>query len=156
MDITIRKATLQDCEALCDIHVSSIRGLGRSHYSEAEVEAWARGRTPARYEQHIAERQVILAQDRSTPVGFGTLDLATGKLVQLYVRPEYARQGIGSLILDELLRLARAAGLGELHCLSSLNARDFYLAAGFQPGQKCKNRFRDGSEVDCILMKKSL
>jgi hypothetical protein len=43
--------------------------VGRSHYSEAEVEAWSRGRTPARYGEHISERQVIIAEHGSLPVG---------------------------------------------------------------------------------------
>ena len=154
MAITIRRATHQDRETLCEIHVSSIRGLGKSHYSEAELEAWAGGRTPERYEAHISERYVIIAQDGSMPVGFGTLDPATGELVQLYVSPECARKGVGTRLLDELLRVARAAGHREVHCLASLNARDFYIDAGFQPGAKCKHRFRDGGEVDCIPMKK--
>ena len=54
MEITIRKATHQDREALSEIHVSSIRELGKSHYSEAEIDAWSGGRTPARYEEHIS------------------------------------------------------------------------------------------------------
>ena len=70
MEITIRKATHQDREALREIHVSSIRELGKSNYSEAEVDAWSGGRTPARYEEHISERHVIVAQNRSMPVGF--------------------------------------------------------------------------------------
>ena len=90
------------------------------------------------------------------PVGFGTLDLTTGEINQLNVRPEYARKRIGTQIFDELLGVARAAGLREVHCKSSLNASDFYVNAGFQPGQKCKYRFRNGGEVDCIPMMKLL
>ncbi|MGD9002586.1 MAG: GNAT family N-acetyltransferase [Anaerolineae bacterium] len=156
MEITIRKATQEDCEALGEIHVSSIRGLGRSHYSDAEVEAWSRRRTPARYEEHISRRHVIVAEHGSLPVGFGTLDLAAEEITQLYVRPRYAGKGIGGLILDELLRVAREAGVREIHLKSSLNARDFYVKAGFQPGRTCKHRFRDGGEVDCIPMRKRL
>ena len=156
MEITIRKATHQDREALCEIHVSSIRELGKSHYSEADVDAWSKGRTPACYEGHISERHVIVAQKRSIRVGFGTMDLTTGEIIQLYVRPEYARKRIGTLMLDELLCVARAAGLREVNCISSLNARDFYVDAGFQPGQKCKHRLRDGGEVDCVPMNKLL
>ena len=74
----------------------------------------------------------------------------TGVVVQLYVRAEYARKGIGTKILEELLSMARAADLREVHCVSSLNAEIFYTNAGFQSGQKCKHRFRDGSEIDCI------
>ena len=156
MEIEIRKATHQDGETLCEIHVTSIHELGKSHYPETEIEAWSRGRTPDRYEKHIRERQVVVAQHRSIAVGFGTLDHTTGEILQLYVRPEYARKRIGTQILEELLNLARAAGLCEVRCISSLNARDFYVNAGFQSGQKCKHRFRDGGEVDCILMKKLL
>jgi len=79
MEITIRKATHKDREILCDIHVSSIRELGMSHYSEAEVNTWSTGRTTARYEDHISESHVIIAQKRSKPVGFGTLDITTGE-----------------------------------------------------------------------------
>jgi len=44
VEIKIRKATQQDRDALCQIHVSAIRGLGTSHYSAAEIDAWSRGR----------------------------------------------------------------------------------------------------------------
>ena len=156
MDIAIRKATLQDCEAMCKIHVSSIRELGKSHYSEADIEAWSGGRTPERYKTHITERYVIVAQHKTVPVGFGTLDLSTAEILQLYISPEYARKGIGTLILDELLSMAKAAGLQEIYLIASLNAMDFYIHAGFQLGQVCKHQFRNGGEVDCVPMKKLL
>jgi GNAT superfamily N-acetyltransferase len=156
MQITTRPAGLQDCDAICEIHLASIRGLGKSHYTAAEVEAWAAGRTPARYEEHITQRHVIIAQHGSTPVGFGTLDPVAGELLQLYVRPEYARQGTGSRLLAELERLARAAGLRQLDCLASLNATDFYLKAGYQPGARCKHYLRNGGQIDCIPMTKIL
>ena len=155
MEIKIRKATYQDCEALCEIHVSAIRELGRTHYSEEEIDVWSRGRTPGRYEKHISERDVIIAENKSIPMGFGTLDLATGELVQLYVHPKYARKGIGTLILEELMNMARKAGLGEMHCFSSLNAEAFYISAGFQAGHKCKRQL-NGGEIECVPMRKSL
>jgi putative acetyltransferase len=156
MKIKIRKATPQDCEVLSEIHISAIRELGKTHYSEAEVDAWSRGKTPERHEKHIRERQVVVAQHRSIAVGFGTLDLTTGEVVHLYVRPENARKGIGTQILEELLGMARAVGLRELHCISTLNAESFYANSGFQSGQKCKHRFRDGGEIDCVAMKRVL
>ena len=156
MEVTVRRATLEDCEALCDIHVSSIRELGGSHYLEAEVEAWARGRTPARYERLISEKHVVVAEHGSVPVGFGTLDVPTGEIVQLYVRPDCARQGVGTLIIDELVRVVRAAGGRLVHCIASLNARPFYVSAGFEPGPMRKHRLRSGLEVDSIPMKKHL
>ena len=156
MEIRLRKATQWDCEELCTIHISAIRELGKSHYSEAEVDAWSRGKTSERYEKCISERHVIVAEHRSIPVGFGTLDLTTGEIRQLYVRPEYARKHIGTQILEELLNTAKAKSLHEVHCLSSLNAEIFYASAGFRSGRKCRHRFRDGGEIICIPMKKRL
>jgi N-acetylglutamate synthase-like GNAT family acetyltransferase len=156
MKIKIRKATPQDCEVLSEIHISAIRELGKTHYSEAEVDAWSRGKTPERHEKHIRERQVVVAQHRSISVGFGTLDLTTGEVVHLYVRPEHARKRIGTQILEHLLGMARAAGLREVYCISSLNAEAFYANSGFQSVQKCKHRFGDRGEIDCIAMKRLL
>ena len=155
MEINIRKATIQDCKALCEIHISSIRELTMSHHSEEEIEVWSSGRTPDRYEKHISERQVIIAQDMSLPVGFGTFDPTTGELIQLYVRPEYARKGVGKQILEELINITMASGLREIHLLSSLNAEAFYAKAGFQSGQKGKHLL-NGGEIYCIPMKKRL
>ena len=154
--IHLRKATQRDREVLCQIHVSSIRELGKSHYSEAEVDAWSSGRTPERYERHIADRHVVVAQHGSKPVGFGTLDVTTGDILQIYVRPEYARKGIGRRILRVLLSEARKQSLPEVRCLSSLNAEAFYLDSDFCAGQRCRHRFPNGGEMDCIPMSRIL
>ena len=102
------------------------------------------------------ERFVIVAEHKTIPVGFGTLDLSIGEILQLYVSPEYARKGVGTLILDDLLMVAKSAGLHEIRLLASLNAKDFYIHAGFEAGQVCKHQLRSGGEVDCIPMKKYL
>jgi len=156
METTIRGATLEDCEALCEIHVASIRELGRTHYSPEEVDAWAAGKTPARYEKRIAEQHVVVAERAGVPVGFGTFDPATGEIVQLYVHPDHAREGVGTRILEHLLQAARAAGCSVVHCAASLNARDFYVKAGFEAGPTRTRRFRSGGEVDCVAMTKRL
>lgn len=154
--IRIRRATQHDREALCEIQVSAIRQLGRTCYSEDELEAWSHGLTPQRYEKPISEHHVIVAESRSTVVAFGTLDCTTGKVIAVYVRPCCARQGIGARALTELLREARKRGLQEVHCESSLCAAAFYQNAGFESGDKRKHRFRDGTEIDCIPMTKPL
>jgi putative acetyltransferase len=156
MEIKIRKATLQDCEAMCEIHVSSIRELGKSHYSKAEIDAWSRGRTPKRYQKHISESYVIIAEHKGAAVGFGTLDPRAGEIVQLYIQPEYARKSIGAQILEELFTKALGAGHHEVYLIASLNAEAFYSKAGFESGPICKHQFHDGGEVDCIPMKKRL
>ena len=152
----IRRATQQDCDALCEIQVSAIRELGGTHYSEAELAAWSRGRTPDRYERPIAEQYVIVAAQSCQIVGYGVLDTPNGKVGAIYVRPDFARQGVGTAILRELLREAKRNGLCQVCCESSLCAERFHAKAGFEAGRKCGRRFRSGEEIDCIPMTKSL
>lgn len=154
--IQVRKAGLQDCAAICKLHASSIRILGRSHYSAEDVDAWAGRWEPADYHHIVTDNEVLLACRGDSVLGFGTLDLEKGEIRQLYVHPDHPRQGIGTRLLDELLALARAAGLASIHLESSLHALDFYLQAGFQEGEHRKHRFRRGGEIDCISMTKQL
>lgn len=45
---------------------------------------------------------------------------------------DWIRKGIGSAILRKCVRDARASGIRELECYSSLNAERFYGALGFE------------------------
>lgn len=150
--IQIREAGLEDCEVICGIHASSIRILGRSHYSKEDVEAWAGRWEPADYEHIVTDNEVLLACRGDRVLGFGTLDLDKAEIRQLYVHPDHPRQGIGTKLLNEMLSRARTAGLDSLHLESSLHALDFYLQAGFVEGERCKHRFRRGGAIDCISM----
>ena len=154
--VTIRKATQKDREALCQIQVSAIRELGKSHYSAADLEAWTSGLSPHRHGKYIADRFVIVAEAGSEILGFGALDPDSGDVCAVYVRPDYARKGIGSTILVTLIAEAKRLGHHQLHCHASLNAREFYQRRGFKPGQVCKHRFGDGREIDCISMTMTL
>lgn len=154
--VNLRKASQQDREILCDIQVSAIRELGKSYYSESELDAWSSGLCPERHAKWIAERHVIVAELESEVVGFGSLDRATGEICAIYVRPAHARHGIGTNLLDGLVSEARRLGFGEVRCESSLSAVSFYENAGFQSGRVRKHRFRDGREIDCIPMRRAL
>ncbi len=154
--VRIRRATAADCHSLCKIQVSAIRELGRSHYSDTEIDAWSRGIGPEHYEKPIAECCVVVAERDSQAVGFGILNTATGSIAALYVVPEFARQGIGTAILEELIREARRCGLPRIHCESSLCAEDFYISAGFEAGPRHVHRFRSGEEIGCVPVAKKL
>lgn len=154
-DIKLRRATQQDREALCETERTAILTLGRSHYTEAEVDAWASGLSPERYEAAIADDYVVVAERDARVIGFGQLEL-DGEVAALYVRPELAWHGVGLALLEALQAEARRARLPMVYCKASLCAEAFYRRAGFFSGQRCKHRFRDGREIDCIPMTKVL
>lgn len=119
--------------------------------------AWGDGLSPERYMAVDSPRRLVLiAEIDARAVGFGILDFDTGEITAMYVLPAFARQGIGTTLLNELLTEAGREGLSRVHCQSSLFAEAFYQKAGFGSGQRGKHKFRDGQEIDYIPMIKTL
>lgn len=150
--IKIRKATQQDRETLCNIDILAIRELGKIHYSEIELNTWLKSLSSKRYQNSITNRYTIVAELNSKIIGFAVLNQITGKITAIYVEPQYTRQGIGTKILNALISEGQKLGLNSLHCDASLSAAEFYKSIGFQAGEKCKHKFSNGIEIDCIPM----
>jgi GNAT superfamily N-acetyltransferase len=54
-----------------------------------------------------------------------------GHIRHFAIHPEWTRRGIGRALLDRCVEEARARGVGNLECFSTLTAEAFYRAAGF-------------------------
>jgi predicted GNAT family N-acyltransferase len=65
-------------------------------------------------------------------VGTGRVD-PLGKIGRVAVLPQYRGRGIGAAIMGELVRLARDAGLDEVHLNAQASATGFYERLGFRP-----------------------
>jgi ribosomal protein S18 acetylase RimI-like enzyme len=82
---------------------------------------------------------VIGAFDGTPMVGMASLRYrlteTVAQLVSLHVSRAYRRQGVATLLLDELLRLARQSGARELYVSASEteSAVGFYTRHGFAP-----------------------
>jgi len=62
------------------------------------------------------------------------LDNGTAELEALFVRPEFTRNGIGSLLIEDMTAQARLLGVQTVTIQGDPNAEDFYLAIGAVPG----------------------
>lgn len=158
-ELILRLSRPGDGAAMSEIQVTAIRELGLTHYSQAEVDAWS-GRedgrlSPERMEQRLAECFGVVAEVGGAPVAFGLL-ADGGEVGALYVRPAYARQGIGSAVLGELQSEARRQGLRQVWTTAALCAEDFYASAGFTAQERCRHRFRGGTEIECVRMIRTL
>src|SRR5689334_10139081 len=95
----MRRAKPEDDAALRAVHAAAVRSACRGHYADDEVEAWAARAVAAGWEDDVARRDVVVAEEGTRVVGFGVLDPDLAELRALYVRPDAARGGTGAALL---------------------------------------------------------
>ena len=74
--------------------------------------------------------RVALADERI--VGFATLlfgDVA--ELEDLFVDPDWMRQGVGTALIEDAVAIARSRGFTRIEVTGNDHAREFYAAVGF-------------------------
>jgi GNAT superfamily N-acetyltransferase len=174
---TIRAARPDDVPALRELIPRSARGLSAGFYSEAETEAalryvfgvdaqlicdgtyliaegdgelrgcggWSRRRTLYGGDQH---------KQREDPL----LDPATGsaRIRAFFVAPEFARQGIGRLLLEECARAAYAAGFRRLELMATLPGIPLYAAFGFIEREETVEVLPNGVAIRFVRMERAL
>src|SRR4051812_35349674 len=99
--MTIRRATIDDADAICDVHVRSIRGLCAADYTPEQIEAWAGRKKPELYSRAMSEggeTMFVAIDDAGRIVGFVAFKQA--EIYGLYVAPEAVGRGAGSALLD--------------------------------------------------------
>jgi len=156
MMIQIRRAEEADLGGICEAHTRAIREVCSSHYTPAEIEAWAGRLFPGVHGEAIRSNEFFVAVEGSSILGFGQLNLETEEVRGVYVHPAAVRRGVGSLLVAELERRARSAGLLKLHLDASLNSVSFYRHAGFQIDGHATHSFSGEVEIACVRMSKDL
>src|SRR4029450_11478526 len=106
--LALRPFLPADAPLLAEIFRASVAELTGDDYSEAQQEAWA---ASADDEGTVAARVggalPLLGTIDGSPVGFASL-AGTERIDMLYVHPAAAGQGVGSMLIDALEKLAAA------------------------------------------------
>ena len=156
----IRFARPEDRSAMAALHKASIRScLGA--YTEEQVAAWTAAIRPEAYDQALADKVVLVAEDlrpesRHALLGLGILDVdretRTGDIRALYVAPGAQCRFVGSQLLECLALEARSQGAERLTVHATLNSRDFYEGCGFRKVADAEHRLPGGAVLPCLLM----
>jgi putative acetyltransferase len=154
--LVVRRARDEDAQAVFEVHTRAIREVCASHYSAAEVEAWASRRPAGSHVTAIRSREFFVATDDAGVVGFAQLDPDSGEVEAVYVHPRAVRRGAGTRLLLTLEEVARVRGLSMLRLKSTLNAVPFYQRAGFRVEAPAKHRISPELELACVAMRKEL
>jgi GNAT superfamily N-acetyltransferase len=175
--IALRKATLEDIPVLRSLIADSVRILQAGYYTSEQREG-ALGTVFGVDTQLIRDGTYMVAEAGTEVVGCGgwsrrrtafgsddaterdsaLLDPATeaAKIRAFFVRPQWARQGIGSRILEACEAAAAAEGFTCMELVSTLPGEPMYRARGFVPGEPFEVPLPNGVRLPVIRMTKMI
>jgi GNAT superfamily N-acetyltransferase len=180
-EFTLRLATEADIPALHALIEASIRGLQAGDYTPAQLEG-ALGTVLGLDTQLIADRTYFLAESLDqnikgrSPAGCGgwskrktlfgadrgpgrepdLLDPATdaAKVRAIFVHPDFARRGLGSLILVAVENAARQAGFRRFEMGSTLTGVPLYRLKGYVEVERIAVPLWNGEALPVVRMVK--
>jgi len=125
-----------DVPVLAAIFVAAIEELTGDDYSEAQQQAWAAAAEdePA-FGKRLAGQLTLIATLHNAPVGFASLKGAD-HIDMLFVHPSVAGQGVASMLVDALEKLAGARGAKNLSVDASDTAEPLFRKRGYVPKQR--------------------
>lgn len=131
MDVRFREATAADLPALEVVRRQALEHGLSGEYDRPAVAAAVTAESGFADAVADPERLVVVAESEVTAFAVGVCDLATGRVVGVYVAPEYEREGWGTRVVDRLEAAASEAGVTALTAAVPRNARGFFAASGF-------------------------
>lgn len=183
MTVHVRKATSADIPRLREVIEASVRGLQARDYTPAQIDG-ALQSVYGVDTQLIADGTYFVAElarsghsaplivacggwsQRKTLYGGdqyhgredSLLDHArdAAKIRAFFVHPEWARQGIGSLILDACENAAIAAGFRRLEMGATLSGVAFYRAKGYVEVENQSVPLANGESLPIVKMAKTV
>lgn len=130
-DVCIRRYRFGEEPALFEVFYSAIHLVARRDYSTEQIRAWA----PRDLDQKLWATRIrginpFVAELAGELVGYADLQ-ANGYMDHFFVSGHHGRRGIGTALMNHLLREARPASLTELTSDVSRTAQPFFESFGF-------------------------
>ncbi|MDA9466032.1 GNAT family N-acetyltransferase [Bradyrhizobium sp. CCBAU 53415] len=124
-----------DVPVLAAIFAASIEELTGDDYSEAQQEAWMEAAEDEEFGKRLASDLTLIATLEGSPVGFASLR-GNDHIRMLYVHPAVAGQGIATMLVDALEKLAGGRGATSLSVDASDTAEGFFARRGYTAQQR--------------------
>ena len=181
MSIRIRKASPEDVPRLREIIEASVRGLQSDDYSPAQIDGALKSvygvdtqliadgtylvaEHPTETGPEIvacggwSQRKTLYGGDQFAGREDSQLDPArdAAKIRAFFVHPNWARRGIGTLILQACENAARDAGFTRLEMGATLSGVAFYKAKGYVEIENQSVALGNGEALAIVKMTKKL
>ena len=173
----IRKARMDEREAIRELIAESARHLSRQHYSDTQIEAAIA--TVFGVDTDLIEdgtyfvvesegqlagcggwskRKTLFGGDQFLSRDAGYLDPESepAKIRAFFIHPDHARKGIGRTILSRCEDEARAQGFRALELMATLPGIEFYKSCGFVETGNFDLDLTDAVKLELVPMRKEL
>ena len=132
----LRPFLAADTPVLAAIFVAAIEELTGDDYSEAQQQAWASAADDEeQFGKRLGSELALIATLQNSPVGFAALKGAD-HIDMLYVHPSAVGQGVASMLIEALEKLAGGRGAKSLTVDASDNAQEFFEKRGYVGKQR--------------------
>ena len=173
----VRLATLADVPGLQKLIEQSARGLSPGYYTAAQIESSLRyvfgadTRLIADGTYYVVEaeermvacggwsrRRTLFGGDQMKQGEDPLLDPANeaARIRAFFVHPEWARRGLGTLLIERSVEAARSAGFLRMELVATLPGEPLYRAAGFAETERFSLRLPDGTDVPVVRMSRTI
>lgn len=181
MNVCVRTAVMNDIPRLREIIEASVRGLQARDYSPSQIEG-ALASVYGVDSQLIVDGTYFAAEAIDAATGEKTIIACGGwskhktlyggdqyagredslldpmrdaaKIRAFFVHPDWARRGVGSLILETCENAARAAGFTRLEMGATLSGVAFYRAQGYLEVESQSVALANGESLPIVRMRK--
>jgi putative acetyltransferase len=127
----IRAYTPEDATLLYAVFSSAVHGIASADYSPEQIAAWAPSSIDMiAWTERMTRLHPLVVEHNGTPVAYAAL-LSNGCIDDFYVAAAFARQGVGTILMQEILVNASRNGLTELYSDVSVTAQAFFSRFGF-------------------------
>ena len=143
----IRPAEIVDSTSISEIHKLAIMITNKPFYTQKELNNWLGNRTLVDYENMIKNGLVFVAEENGQVLGFSNIDFSRDRIKAIYVHPNFERRGVGKILIEHLINLAKEKGCLKLSLDSSTAAKNFYLKNGFKLINEVEHKCRTGGTI---------
>lgn len=156
MPITkIRKATIDDLNEVLILFTGTVKNTCKEDYNPKKIAAWLKSaENKKRWEDAIVNQYFILAGQDEKLVGFGSLE-NPNYIDFMYVNHSFLRNGIASIIFQNLMDKALRNNCQFVISDVSITAKPFFESKGFKVVKENRN-LAHGVELINYRMKKDL
>jgi putative acetyltransferase len=132
----LRPFLSEDTPVLASIFAAAVEQSTGDDYNEAQQAAWASvADDEEQFGKRLASQLTLIAALQNSPVGFASLKGAD-HIDMVYVHPAVAGQGVASMLVEALEKLAGGRGAKSLTVDASDNALEFFSKRGYVANQR--------------------